>query len=384
MAPQGFTDISQHTPSVESMSIATTSIIDNSSSFDAMSDDVCPDYDAAMSSSSLASTQNRWLPRVPPPNNPVRRLPRPLQKNERYVYTYDLIASGTPLQFLISVEPSSGRPSSGKYEFKLFLRIAGVQRSLCEPVNLNLSIDPRQLTFVVFIFAGKSSVLAGGLWSLRVWLRANAVDHRLFGEDELWIGKDLDFASIPCASIARHRLTNAKEQVYTAPLGDAQIKFIVRWQRTSQGMYKYTLDYDAGGVSSTLFDDLELRLDHDPRHISFLIYTTPRSSLPAGASHTLRVWLRSSLSASQDSLISPTSYFYQRVWKTDSLIVGSKLDFNSLGNKVIMGSARSGPETIVSTESPIVTPSLHARTPMSSISSIDGKDLPGFYQQVYR
>ncbi|KAF8728314.1 hypothetical protein AX14_006788 [Amanita brunnescens Koide BX004] len=353
----------------------------------ASDDETCPDYAAATSTSSLSSAnrQTRWLPPLPTRNDlplpppTARRLPRPLQRNERYVYTYNLAAAGTPLQFLVSVEPSSGKPTSGKYKFKLSLRIGGVERSLSEPTELSLTVDPRQLAFVVFVFPGKTKLPIGGLWCLRVWLRVNSVDHRLFGEDELWIGKDMDFASIPDASFARHRLTNPKEQVYSTLLGNAHVNFIVRWQGSSQNAYRYTLDYEAGGVSSTLFDDLELKLDHDPRHVTFVIYTSPHSSLPAGASHQLRVWLRSPIPTTTSSLQEPStipsSYAYQRIWKTDALKIGSKLDFASLGNKVIMGlSLRGGPETVVSDESP----TLHGRTPGGSL---DSKEL--FYRYVY-
>lgn len=38
----------------------------------------------------------------------------------------------------------------------------------------------------------------------------------------------MDFASIPDASFARHRLTNPKEQVYSTLLGNAHVNFIVR------------------------------------------------------------------------------------------------------------------------------------------------------------
>lgn len=78
------------------------------------------------------------------------------------------------------------------------------------------------------IFPGKTKLPIGGLWSLRVWLRVNSVDHRIFGEDELWIGKDIDFSSVPDASFARHRLTNPKEQVYSTLLGNAHVNFIIR------------------------------------------------------------------------------------------------------------------------------------------------------------
>ncbi|KAF8625273.1 hypothetical protein AX15_005469 [Amanita polypyramis BW_CC] len=372
------------------MPVSIMSLMNSSSSVDAASDDICPDYDAATSSSSVgtinSSARSHWQSPIQPlrpfdlpaprPNAP-RRLPRPLQRNERYVYTYNLVASSTPLQFIISVEPSSGRPTSGKYKFKLSLRTNGVERSLCEPVELTLTVDPRQLAFIVFLFPGKTTLVMGGLWCLRVWLRVNQVDHRLFGEEELWIGRDLNFASIPDAQFARHELTNPMEQKYSASLGSAIINFITRWKRTDNGAYKYTFDYEAGGVSSTLFDDLELRIDHDPRHVTFVIYMSRANSVPAGAIYKLRVWLRSPSYTPSDPTVPPNSYIYQRIWKTDSLRVGSMLDFGSLSNKVIMGAPQGSPETFILAESP-------SRASLSSLGSIEEKDPSLYRYQPYR
>ena len=67
------------------------------------------------------------------------------------------------------------------------------------------------------------------MWSLRVWLRVNSVDHRLFGDDEVWIGKDPDFNSIGDASFARVKEQQSHEQVYNAYVGRALVSFIVRW-----------------------------------------------------------------------------------------------------------------------------------------------------------
>ncbi|KAK2465942.1 hypothetical protein APHAL10511_001583 [Amanita phalloides] len=363
------------------MSISIMSVMNGST---ATNDEVCPDYDSATSSirSGSSASHRRWLPQTPPPidrqKSSAHRMPGPLQRNERYVYTYNLVAAGIPLQFLISVDPLSGYSTTGKYKFKLSIRTHGVERPLCEPTELGLSIDPRQLTFVVFVFPGKTKLTMGGLWCLRVWLRVNSIDHRLFGEDELWLGKDLDFASIPDITFARHRLTNAKEQIYTSPLGKAFVNFIVRWQIVSHGTYKYTLDYEAGGVSSTLFDDLELRLDHDPRHITFVIYTIPQNSLPAGAAHGLRVWLRSPLPSPDPAI--PSSYTYQRVWKTDALKIGSRLNFDSLSSKVVMAHSRGGPETVISAESQILSPSLYGQSPAATLN---GKESPPFRHQLY-
>ena len=143
------------------------------------------------------------------------------------------------------------------------------------------------------MFPGKSSLPAGCLWSLRVWLRVNAVDHRLFGEDELWVAKDPDFTAITDASFARLRSLEAGEQIYHGYVGKALVAFIVkcaivyftfrvwhsntvlfyRWGfvTNSNNLYKFSLSYEANGVGDTLFEDFRLRLDGDPRAVTFLI-----------------------------------------------------------------------------------------------------------------
>jgi len=229
-------------------------------------------------------------------------------------------------------------------------------------------VDPRKLDFVVFIFPGKSGLPTGSLWSLRVWLRVNFVDHRLFGDDELWIAKDPDFNSIGDASFARLKNADAGEQVYNAYVGRALVTFMIRWQLISNKMYKYSMEYDANGVGDTLFEDFRLRLDGDPRAISFLIFTIPSNSIPAGASHKLRVWLRSLVplpsSDPTTSYVLPfnDSYIYQRIFKCDNFKLGARLDFDSLGNKMVMGfPSNSGtPETIVMPNAPPPSEDLHS------------------------
>lgn len=56
----------------------------------------------------------------------------------------------------------------------------------------------------------------------------SSVDHRLFGDDEVWIGKDPDFNSIGDASFARIKEQQSCEQVYNAYVGRALVSFIVR------------------------------------------------------------------------------------------------------------------------------------------------------------
>lgn len=87
--------------------------------------------------------------------------------------------------------------------------------------------------------------------------------------------------------------------------------------------------------------------------------TVPTNSMPIGAAHKLRVWLRSvvPLSASDPttSYVIPfnDSYIYQRIWKCDSFKIGGRLDFESLGTKMILGFSTTMPETIVMPNPPV-------------------------------
>ncbi|KAJ7265394.1 hypothetical protein B0H12DRAFT_196875 [Mycena haematopus] len=384
---------------------------------DDQSEDVCPDYFTATSirrsntvtttssgttSSSIGSgtsiirnvhwnspfDSSRSLPPIPPfishaqlrraatsssslslrPTPPLRLGP------QRYLYTYILLAANAPLTFLLSVEPANGKPTPGKYTISLSLKTDDVERPISEPVSLRLSVDPRNLEFAVFLFPGKSSVLPEGcLYSLRVWLRANGVDHRLFGEDELWVGADPDFGAVENASFACLRpagVTDPDAQVYDAIVGRARVQFVIRcvtvsilipqfplvawtltatclyrWEPLGDRYYRYTMDYAAGGVGKVLMDDLRLRVEGDPREVAFLVYTVPVRSMPAGASHRVRVWLKT-------RAVPPTpavddSYVYQRVWKSDAFKIGARLDFEAIGPRLVMGAMAGPPQTIV-------------------------------------
>lgn len=77
-------------------------------------------------------------------------------------------------------------------------------------------------------------------------------------------------------------------------------------------------------------------------------------SMPAGASHRIRIWLKTFVPVTE--AMSPTSaysspynesFIYQRIWKTDTFKLGARLDFGSLGSKMITGFASSGgPKTV--------------------------------------
>ncbi|KAJ7937062.1 hypothetical protein B0H13DRAFT_1944030 [Mycena leptocephala] len=264
-----------------------------------------------------------------------------------------MLADRAPLTFLISVEPANGKPTPGKYTLRLSLKVNDIERPIGEPVSLRLSIDPRTLDFVVFLFPGKKSVLpAGCLYSLRVWLRANGVDHRIFGEDELWVGADPDFGTVENVSFASIRpgtgtATLPDAQVYDAIVGRARVQFVIRWQPLGARHYKYTMEYAAGGVGNVLMDDLRLRVEGDPRRVAFLVYTVPVRSVPAGASHRVRVWLKTPAVARDAPRPLVDSYVYQRVWKSDAFKIGSRLDFEALGPRLFMGTPAGPPQTVL-------------------------------------
>ncbi|KAJ6560188.1 hypothetical protein B0H19DRAFT_944609 [Mycena capillaripes] len=289
-----------------------------------------------------------------PPPTPALRL-----RHQRYLYTYTMHAGGAPLTFLISVEPSHGKPTPGTYTLRLSLKVDDVERPIGETVSLQLYVDPRTLEFAVFLFPGKNKALpADCMFSLRVWLRANGVDHRIFGEDELWVGADPDFNSVENVSFANLRPAGTTPtgilpdaQVHDAVVGRARVQFVIRWQPLGNRNYRYTMEYAAGGVGGVLMDDLQLHVDGDPRRVAFLVYTMPVRSMPTGASHRLRVWLKTPLPPPvvPPGALQPgvDSYVYQRVWKSDAFKIGARLDFEALGPRLVMGTSAGPPQTVM-------------------------------------
>lgn len=253
-------------------------------------------------------------------------------------YIYSLSAGDAPIQITIMVEAEADRQNF--YTFSIALKAGHVERAICKPITLRLSVNPRQLDFSVFVFPPRSSLPVGCLHHLRVWLRSASIDHRIFGDNDLWVGRDPDFRSIADASFAILRNATQDMLIYQAIVGRAHVSFIVRWRFVEVGIYALSLDYEAGGVGRTLFDDRFLKLDCEPQTITFMIYSIPALSMPRGASHRLRFWLRTphaplSPSSSVSSQVTE-SYIYQRLWKTDDFKIGAYLDFDALGSKLIM------------------------------------------------
>jgi len=69
-----------------------------------------------------------------------------------------------------------------------------------------------------------------------------------------------------------------------------------------------------------------VRLDFPPEKLSCHIYTIPLISKPAGATHRIRVWLKSPSPFNAEEDLYP-SHTYQRIWSTDEFRVGGYLDF---------------------------------------------------------
>ncbi|KAI6024516.1 hypothetical protein EDC04DRAFT_251578 [Pisolithus marmoratus] len=206
-------------------------------------------------------------------------------------YIYTLCAGDAPIQITIArVEAEADRQNY--YTFSLTLKAGHVERAICEPVTLRLSIDPRGLDFSVFVFPPRSSLPVGCLHHLRVWLKSGGIDHRIFGDNDLWVGRDPDFRSIADASFAILRNATQDMLIYQAIVGRAHVSFIVRWRLVEVGIYALSFDYEAGGVGRNLFDGYHLKLDCEPQTITFMIYSIPAVSVPRGASHRLRFWLR--------------------------------------------------------------------------------------------
>ncbi|KAF9226884.1 hypothetical protein BS17DRAFT_776283 [Gyrodon lividus] len=261
-----------------------------------------------------------------------------MESLEAFTYTYSLTAGNAPLQFFVLVESESDR--SNHYTFSLSMKAGHVERAMCKPVSMRLSIDPRRLDFALFAFTPRTCLPAGCLYHLRVWLRTAGSDHRIFGDNDLWVGRDPDFRSIGDASFAVLRNATQDMLIYQAVVGRAHVSFIVRWQLVEVGVYGLSLDYEAGGAGRTLFENYQLRLDCEPQTVSFMIYSIPILSKPPGALHRLRFWLRtpptSPSPASSVTSHLAESYIYQLLWKTDEFRVGSNLDFETLGNKLVM------------------------------------------------
>lgn len=294
-----------------------------------------------------------------------------MDTQETVVYAYNLQAECAPLQFSVLVEPEPDKPNH--YTLSLSMKAGHVERALCAPVTLRLSIDPRRLDFSVFLFPPRTSLPAGCLYHLRVWLQTAGIDHRIFSDNDLWVGRDPDFRSVGDASFAVLRNATQDMLIYQGIVGRAHVSFIIRWKLVEVGLYSLSLEYEAGGAGRTLFEDCYMRLECEPQIVTFLIYAIPVTSTPPGASHRLRCWLRTpfvSHSPSSSAVSQSESYIYQRIWKSDDFKIGAGLNFDALGSKLVMG-IRDPDSPRIERDLPCLTPNRRrsSRTPANAIGS---------------
>jgi len=103
----------------------------------------------------------------------------------------------------------------------------------------------------------------------------------------------------------------------------------------------------------------------------FIFSTIPVHSMPPGATHRLRVWVKTLVPLIPNPVVSQPlpfndSVIYHRIYKAEDFKVGGRLEFHSLGNRLVMAFPRSGgPETITMRRAPTI-----ARDKEKELSSI--------------
>ena len=117
-------------------------------------------------------------------------------------------------------------------------------------------------------------------------------------------------------------------------------------------MYSLTFEYEAGGVGKALLENMIVRLDFPPNELSCHIYTIPLVSRPIGATHRVRIWLKSPAPFGLEDDLS-LSYTYQRIWSTDEFRVGGYLDFMDIDPKrvILATPVERPPLRVLTTES---------------------------------
>ncbi|KAI6034910.1 hypothetical protein F5J12DRAFT_886741 [Pisolithus orientalis] len=191
-------------------------------------------FDSDSPPSFLIDSSNKWVLDINPHGNRRSRgqpshTPSNSISNQSFLhmepltdaltYIYSLSAGDAPIQITIMVEAEADRQNF--YTFSIALKAGHVERAICKPITLRLSVNPRQLDFSVFVFPPRSSLPVGCLHHLRVWLRSAAIDHRIFGDNDLWVGRDPDFRSIADASFAILRNATQDMLIYQAIVGRA-------------------------------------------------------------------------------------------------------------------------------------------------------------------
>lgn len=110
--------------------------------------------------------------------------------------------------------------------------------------------------------------------------------------------------------------------------------------------------------------------------------------MPTNASHKLRVWLRSLVPlasidpATSYALPFNDSYIYQRIYKCDSFKIGARLDFETLGPKMVMAFSSGIPETVTSqSAAALVDEDLHSVHSAHSVKDVKSEKRGGYLSE---
>ncbi|KIM21966.1 hypothetical protein M408DRAFT_333165 [Serendipita vermifera MAFF 305830] len=252
----------------------------------------------------------------------------PERYEQRYMYIYNAVAGGVNVQFILTVEAAPLTPDESV--LTLTCKSGGIERSLCGREYMRLNVDPQTLKFHIFIFP-KPSLPADCLFCVRVWLEALDVQHRIFSDENLWVGREPPFASIQHVALTQQGaptipFPSTRSEVgvirkaYKGFVGRAACDFIVILKNLSalDGVWGISVEYQAGGVSRLLFEQVKLRFHCRIEDVRFVIYTVPIDSSIPYSNHRVRVWVRG------------LDGVYQRLFKSDEFRIGSQLAFEPL------------------------------------------------------
>ncbi|KAG8821880.1 hypothetical protein FRC19_007087 [Serendipita sp. 401] len=214
------------------------------------------------------------------------------------------------------------------------------------------------------------------------------IQHRIFSDESLWVGKDPPFASIQQVALTQQGpptipSTNRNEpdvirKTYKGYVGRAPCDFVViiKSINITGSVWGISVEYQAGGISRLLFEQIKVRLHCRLEDIRFIIYTVPIDSSIPYSNHRVRVWIKGLDGA------------HIRLFKSDEFRLGSQLAFEPLthgpGHVVFATRDRSTPtialhSSLLLSDSPKPSPSENrelSSTPGSgTVESIPDREL---------
>lgn len=294
-----------------------------------------------------------------------------IRPDQKVVHTYNATVSGFVIQFLITVEQSPTVEEESM--LTLTYKSGGIERPLCGKEHMRLAIDPQTLRFHIFVFP-KPSLPADCLYCVRVWLEAQGVQHRIFSDENLWVGKDPPFSSIQHVALTRQDQPSIPFSLRPDPgvirkafkgyVGRASCDFIVIMKNLDPlgSVWGVSVEYQAGGISRLVFEQTKFRLHCRVDDIKFIIYTVPIDSSIPYSNHRIRVWVKG-----MDGIC-------QRLFKSDEFRVGAELAFEPLlhgPGSVVFATKDASAPTITN-----YTTSLHTESPQEASSPSGSSEQP--------